>query len=134
MKRSVASRIYFLFGFVVLLQLASIGNARLTDDIRSSSQSVKVFSSTMGQDYGNSGFPTILLAKDNGKSNGGKGKIGSGDKSDKPDLRYVDWSKPSSIKNGDNGDDEEDKKDGENGKEEEETEGFDRLWDVILYG
>lgn len=84
----------------------------------------------------------IRLAKDNGESEHGNGKVVNGDKSDKPDLRYVDWSKSSSIQakiingNGNElGEEEQDEEEAE--KEEEETdeeEGFDRLWDVVLYG
>jgi len=82
----------------------------------------------------------ILLAKVSGDDD--KNNLRKAEESDKPDLRYVDWSKPSSVgkKNGDssedeNGEDENDESESEKKEDEEpEEEGFDRLWDVVLYG
>ncbi len=82
----------------------------------------------------------IRLARGNGDADKDKGKIGNGDKSDKPDLRYVDWSKSSSVqkKNGNGNGEEKGEDDEDEGEKEEqekdEEEGFDRLWDVVHYG
>ncbi len=80
----------------------------------------------------------ILMAKNDND----KDKVGNGGGSDKPDLRYVDWSQASSVKkktgsgngNGNNGDEEEEDEVEKAEEEEEGEEGFDRLWDVVLYG
>jgi hypothetical protein len=143
MKKGLAFGTWLLFGLFVLFRLANAGNGRLTDNV-GSAQPVRVASSSIGQHYGHSDSSTAPGAKDNGKSNGASGKVGSGNKWDKPDLRYVNWPKPWSVRiadgkgdgngNGDNGDDNKDKKDGKNGENEDESEGFDRLWDVILLG
>ena len=85
------------------------------------------------------------LAKDKGddKDSEGDKKVGEAEeKSDKPDLRTVDWSKASSAKKGNgngNGDEEDKDEDGddeekEDEDKEEDEEGFDRLWDVVTNG
>lgn len=99
----------------------------------------QVFSAKASTDQLVSHAQSIRLAKDNGENDKGTGKVSNGDKSDKPDLRYVDWSKsPSVQKNGGNGngegEDEEEEGEDEEEDEEEEEEGFDRQWDVVLYG
>lgn len=103
----------------------------------------QVFSAGISADQLASDAQFVRLAKGNGEPEKGNGKIENGDKSEKPDLRYVDWSKSSSVeKKGGNGngkgeDEEADGEEDEGEKEEEEKEeeeGFDRLWDVVLYG
>ena len=80
------------------------------------------------------------LAKDKGddKDSDDDKKVGKAEeKSDKPDLRTVDWAKTASAKKDDgNGEAaEEDEGEADEEKEdEEESEGFDRLWDVVTNG
>ncbi|MDQ1240486.1 MAG: hypothetical protein QG577_2672 [Thermodesulfobacteriota bacterium] len=103
MKKSVVLILSLLLGLGLSVLIAKPREARAVDFLApacycQASSNIKI------EDSRDSGLPIILLAKDNGKSNGGKAKVSNGQE------------------------DEEDEGDKEDDKE------FDRLWDVILYG
>jgi hypothetical protein len=139
MKKSVALAIFLLFGLGISVQNVELLEVHAADvigpaEFGQASPNIRL------PDYQDSSIALIHLAKDNGKSNGGKAKVGNENKSDKPDLRYVDWSKPDAVKkdevngNGNGNGQENEDKDKEDEGDKEDDKGFDRLWDVILYG
>lgn len=141
MKRRSALMIFLAIGAAISLGLSARVVAHAAH--QADALTYQVFSAGISADQFASDAQFIRLAKGNGEPEKGNGKIENGDKSEKPDLRYVDWSKSSSVKkkggngNGNGEDEEADGEEDEGEKEEqekEEEEGFDRLWDVVLYG
>jgi phosphopantothenoylcysteine synthetase/decarboxylase len=141
MKRRSALMIFLAIGAAISLGLSARVVAHAAH--QADALTYQVFSAGISADQLASDAQFIRLAKGNGEPEKGNGKIENGDKSEKPDLRYVDWSKSSSVEkkggngNGNGEDEEADGEEDEGEKEEqekEEEEGFDRLWDVVLYG
>ncbi len=141
MKKRVALILFLALGIGVSLEMSVRWTAHAAGRTELLMSNVSRLATVDAQQATDAQF--IRLARGNGDADKDNGKVGNGDKSDKPDLRYVDWSKSTSVQkkgakgdengNGD-GDDEEDEGEKEEEEKEEEEEGFDRLWDVVLYG
>ncbi|MGB9616604.1 MAG: hypothetical protein ACP5M0_02200 [Desulfomonilaceae bacterium] len=140
MKRRTALMTFLALGVAISLGFSARLAAHAVHQVDSLNH--KVFFTAMSTGQVGSDAQLIRLAKGNGDADKDDSKVGNGDKSDKPDLRYVDWSKSSSVQkkggngngNGEGEDEEDEGEKEEEEKEEEEGEGFDRLWDVVLYG
>jgi len=141
MKRRTALMIFLAIGAAISFGFSARVVAHAAH--QADALTYQVFSAGISADQLASDAQFVRLAKGNGEPEKGNGKIENGDKSEKPDLRYVDWSKSSSVEkkggngNGNGEDEEADGEEDEGEKEEqekEEEEGFDRLWDVVLYG